>query len=350
MAQVQLESEVEFFRGYKYVLSNFFRFDLKFEGQRYHSVEQAYQAKKATVYGDEDAKRRIMFTTNAGKAWLIGKDIKVNDDWPQMRVEVMKELLKAKLEQCPTYYRKLLSCRGLIVEAVPNQLFWSAGMEKEELVKLSRDQWPGENKLGKLHMKLRDQIRKRKIEVELPKAKRPRTDGSNTSPSSDAPRPEKIAASSADHFDSPTLFDLAANSVNLFDTPHPLMPAGEPTPPPNSPEVDDVWAKVLPEEDDAIAQFLDSVAKEVDIKLEQNSEYKLFFYYFAMKCCWCTFERELIPGKQFCKGCGEQGRECNYCHRPMPDKFFKLHDTRCNSCFKKSEKQKNKRRLGVILS
>ena len=164
MAQAQLESEVEFFRGYKYVLSNFFRFDLTFEGQKYHSVEQAYQVKKATIYGDEDAKRRILFTMNAHRAWLIGKDIKVDDKWSEKRVEVMRELLKAKLEQCPTYYRKLLSCKGLIVEAVPNQTFWSAGLEKEELVKLPRDQWPGENMLGKLHMELRDQIRKRKTE------------------------------------------------------------------------------------------------------------------------------------------------------------------------------------------
>ena len=131
MAQMQLESEIEFFRGYKYVLSNFFRFDLTFEGQKYHSVEQAYQVKKATIYGDDDTKRRIMLTMNAGRAWMIGKDIKVDDEWSQMRVEVMRELLKAKLEQCPTYYRKLLSCKGLIVEAVPNQTFWSAGFEKK---------------------------------------------------------------------------------------------------------------------------------------------------------------------------------------------------------------------------
>ena len=110
MTQAQLKVEIEFFRGYKYVLSNFYRFDLTFEGQKYHSVEQTYQVKKATIYGDEDAKRQLMFTMNAGRAWVIGKDIKVNDDWPQKRVEIMRELLKAKLEQCPTYYRKLLSC------------------------------------------------------------------------------------------------------------------------------------------------------------------------------------------------------------------------------------------------
>ena len=46
---------------------------------------------------------------NAGRAWLIGKDSKVDDKWTEKRVEVMRELLKAKLEQCLTYYHKLLS-------------------------------------------------------------------------------------------------------------------------------------------------------------------------------------------------------------------------------------------------
>ena len=56
---------------------------------------------------------------------------------------------------------------------VSNQTFWSAGLEKEELVKLPRDQWPDKNMLGKLHMELRNQIRKRKSKViEPPKAKR----------------------------------------------------------------------------------------------------------------------------------------------------------------------------------
>ena len=282
MAQKQIDSEVEFFRGYKYVLSNFFRFDLTFEGQKYHSVEQAYQVKKATIYGDEDAKRRILFTMNAGRAWVIGKEIKVNDEWPQKRVEVMRELLKAKLEQCQAYRRKLLSCKGLIVEAVPNQPFWSAGLEKEELMKIPREEWPGENMLGKLHMELRDQLRKRKTEViEPPKAKRAKKEGTTepetlfdqatgasdmftTQPfapieesKQGPPRPQTVPTSEADHFDMPQPFETA---------------------PTNSPvaAVDDLWAKVPPEEDEAVAKLLESVAAEIDGKIEQNSEYLTF--------------------------------------------------------------------------
>ena len=271
---MQLESEIEFFRGYKYVLSNFFRFDFTFEGQKYHSVEQAYQVKKATIYGDDDTKRRIMLTMNAGRAWIIGKDIKVDDEWSQMRVEVMRELLKVKLEQCPTYYRKLLSCKGLIVEAVPNQTFWSAGLDKEELVKLPRDQWPGENMLGKLHMELRNQIRKRKTElIEPPKAKQAKKDGPmesetlfdqamgtsdmfETQPFEESkqgpPRPQTVPASTANHFDFSQPFETAPNNSPV---------AG----------VNDLWQNVSPEEDAAIDEFLNSVAAEVDNNLEHNS-------------------------------------------------------------------------------
>ena len=88
-------------------------------------------------------------------------------------------------------------------------------------------------------------------------------------------------------------------------------------------------------------------AADVDNNLEHNSEYLQFFSHFKMKCCWCIFEKELIPGKRFCKACDEQGRECRYCHRPMPEQFYKWHHTRCNSCFKKSEKQKAKQRFGL---
>ena len=134
---------------------------------------------------------------------------------------------------------------------------------------------------------------------------------------------------------------VPASAVNHFDMPQPFETA------PNNSTDDDLWEKVSPEEDAAIAEFLNSVAADVDNNLEHNSEYLQFFSHFTMKCCWCTFEKELIPGKRFCKACDEQGRECRYCHRPMPEQFYKWHHTRCNSCFKKSEKQKAKRRWGL---
>lgn len=55
------------------------------------------------------------------------------------------------------------------------------------------------------------------------------------------------------------------------------------------------------------------------------------------KCNWCGNQKPLLPGKPFCAGCGDQGRECNACHRPMPERFFGEQINTCNSCTKKSK-------------
>ena len=62
------------------------------------------------------------------------------------------------------------------------------------------------------------------------------------------------------------------------------------------------------------------------------------------KCIWCLKFKNLLPRKKFCAECGSQGCECAYCHRPMPERFYKFSKRLCNACFNKSEKQKAKRR------
>jgi hypothetical protein len=40
-------------------------------------------------------------------------------------------------------------------------------------------------------------------------------------------------------------------------------------------------------------------------------------------CNWCSKKKALLPGKSFCVNCGQQGRECKGCHRPLPKRFLK---------------------------
>ncbi len=65
------------------------------------------------------------------------------------------------------------------------------------------------------------------------------------------------------------------------------------------------------------------------------------------KCNWCTNYATLLPGKKFCQQCNENlFRECARCRRPFPhEKYFDGNNTRCNSCFKKLEKERNRRAL-----
>ena len=107
------------------MLSNRYKFDIMFEEELFNSVEYAYQSKKSTVCVNLDARSRLQLFVNPGKAKYIGKDIVKTQEWIMQRVKVMQENFKAKLEQRETYRRKLLACRGQILEAVPGELFWS---------------------------------------------------------------------------------------------------------------------------------------------------------------------------------------------------------------------------------
>ena len=75
-----------------------------------------------------------------------------------------------------------------------------------------------------------------------------------------------------------------------------------------------------------------------------DSNFHQFLVGNMSKCNWCCQVKRLLATKKFCMKCSLQGKECRYCHRPMPERFYTLSENVCNSCFKKHEKQKRKRR------
>ena len=54
------------------------------------------------------------------------------------------------------------------------------------------------------------------------------------------------------------------------------------------------------------------------------------------KCIWCG-NLECCKGFKYCKTCGETGRECSSCKRPLPQKFYTSNSLKCNACHKKSQ-------------
>lgn len=50
----------------------------------------------------------------------------------------------------------------------------------------------------------------------------------------------------------------------------------------------------------------------------------------SSKCNWCTKRKPLIPGKKFCQSCSENGRECRWCHRPLPERFYSKRTDVCD--------------------
>lgn len=133
------------FRGDWEFLSNFFPCKIIMDGKIYPSVEHAYQAAKTF----NDAERDLIRSAEKPcRAKRIAHKLSLRADWEQVKVGIMRELLRKKFAS-PTLKARLLSTGDAeLVEGND----W--GDQTWGCV-LVDGVWEGENILGKLLMELR---------------------------------------------------------------------------------------------------------------------------------------------------------------------------------------------------
>ncbi len=133
-----------------FVFDNFSSFGIIMEGEFYPTVEHAYQAGKFFKSAPEIAEKikRCLSAHEAQKIANANKD-KQAEEWDEIKVDYMEKLLRLKLEQNPYVKQKLLQTKDyLICEDSPKDAFWGIGANRD-----------GQNQLGKLWMKLREEIK-----------------------------------------------------------------------------------------------------------------------------------------------------------------------------------------------
>ena len=64
------------------------------------------------------------------------------------------------------------------------------------------------------------------------------------------------------------------------------------------------------------------------------------------KCNWCGHQKTLLPNKKFCNSCSQQGRECKWCHRPLPERFYTERTDVCDRCVKRRQKWETREQQG----
>jgi ribA/ribD-fused uncharacterized protein len=128
-------------------LSNFARFPIEIDGEIWASVEHFYQASK---FVDPEMREKI----RAAPKPVIAKKLaqkysgRMRADWTDVRDGVMERALRDKLAR-HRQIRELLMATGEeeLIETAPDR-YWGIGRDGE-----------GENRLGLLWMKLRDELR-----------------------------------------------------------------------------------------------------------------------------------------------------------------------------------------------
>ena len=131
------------FRDEYEFLSNFYEVPVTFNGLTYGSSEAAFQAHKST-----DLAVHKMFTAlRPHQSKEEGRKIQLREDWEDVKVSIMEEILRAKFTQNPELMEKLLATKqALIVEGNNwKDTFWGFDVNLGY----------GQNMLGQLLMKIR---------------------------------------------------------------------------------------------------------------------------------------------------------------------------------------------------
>lgn len=131
------------FRDEYFFLSNFYPVEIKLDGIVYPNAETAFQAQKTL---DVEERRKFSMLKNPVQAKRLGRKVKLRDDWEEVKLDIMTEIVSQKFLQHPHLIEMLLQTgdEELIEGNKWGDRFW--GVCKGV----------GENHLGKILMKIRD--------------------------------------------------------------------------------------------------------------------------------------------------------------------------------------------------
>lgn len=93
------------FRGQHRWLSNFHPAQVRMGGEVYPTVEHAYQAAKTQNTQQRD---QIRNAATAGQAKRLGRHVDLRDDWDEVKLLTMKQLIWQKFKGCPVLAKLLM--------------------------------------------------------------------------------------------------------------------------------------------------------------------------------------------------------------------------------------------------
>jgi ribA/ribD-fused uncharacterized protein len=139
---------IDQFSGPYHFLSNFSQAEVWYEGMSYPSTEHAYQAAKTS---NLSWRRMIQLADTPNDAKRLGRKCPMSQGWNDRKVEVMYQLVRQKFRQHPALSELLLATgdEELVEGNWWGDRFW--GVCKGQ----------GENNLGKVLMRVRDELRER---------------------------------------------------------------------------------------------------------------------------------------------------------------------------------------------
>jgi ribA/ribD-fused uncharacterized protein len=144
------------------MFSNMHEAPVQIDGVTFPTVEHYFQWSKAKMFGDADIQAKIMKTASPKSVKAYGKKVKNFDAeaWDEKKDSIMRTAVKAKLMQHPDILKKLRETGTRpIAEADPRGKYWGIGTSADTSKAKDPSRWPGQNKMGKILMELRDELK-----------------------------------------------------------------------------------------------------------------------------------------------------------------------------------------------
>jgi ribA/ribD-fused uncharacterized protein len=146
--RVEVGRRISKFEGKNYFLSNYAPARVKLNGLEFPTVEHAYQAAKTLEAG---VREKIRGASTPGLAKKMGRKLDKRPDWPEVKVEVMRDLILQKFAQHPDLQKRLLATGDaeLVEGNTWHDNFWGDCHCPRCAAS------PGQNRLGVLLMEVR---------------------------------------------------------------------------------------------------------------------------------------------------------------------------------------------------
>ena len=132
-------------------LCNFSPHGFEVDGVYWPTVEHFFQAQKFAGTPHEEQMERIRALRRVKDTKRMGHDrrLAIRPDWDDAKVDVMRLAVRRKFETHDDLRAQLLATGDEeLVETAPSDWFWGCGADGT-----------GENRLGKILMELRDELR-----------------------------------------------------------------------------------------------------------------------------------------------------------------------------------------------
>jgi hypothetical protein len=141
--------------------SNFFPTRFYLDGRYWTTSEKYFMYTKAITFGDEEIAEKILKTDNPKECKNLGRQVKNfnSEEWDKIKEEIMYKAVKAKFEQDGLCNSCILNYLNKdFVEGSPYDKIWGVGIKYDDKRILNKKNWQGQNLLGKILTRVKDEL------------------------------------------------------------------------------------------------------------------------------------------------------------------------------------------------